>query len=62
MAKQIKTKTANETFEIYYEFQDGKQCKAKDFNWKKITDEQKVCIFNNVYVPIQKALMSNYKD
>lgn len=57
MAKTFKTKTATETFEVYYEFQDGKKCKAKDFDWKNITKEQKDYIYENVYVPIQTALM-----
>lgn len=57
MAKTFKTKTATATFEIYYEFQDGKKCKAKDFDWRKISQEQKDYIYDNVYVPIQKALM-----
>lgn len=60
MANQ--TKTATETFEIYYEFQDGKRCKAKDFNWKKINTEQKDCIFDNIYVPIQSVLMRNFEQ
>lgn len=60
MANQ--TKTATETFEIYYEFQDGKRCKAKDFNWKKISKEQKDYIFDYVYVPIQRAIMHNYEQ